>query len=228
MSEEILVSPYTAIRLFTKTYLAFGDVVLTNRKYKITREAWIASMFLIAISQDTKSGWWFTPVLREGSPDFNCYSFTRSNKGNFTNRSFLKLEVFEWRKEQNETDFLKAIEKIKLKKIIDPQITLVCYIKRNILIPPAVGLNSKIKEMNPRIKDIWYLGDISGDATTWRVTQVYPNVLDIDINYDRILKTKETYGFIRAYRGKSDKVEYEPTGKKVLLTPEFNLRLKDI
>jgi len=227
MVTEILVNPYTAIRLFAKTYLAFGDEVLTTRKYKITREAWIASMFLIALDQQSKTEWWLTPVSGSGSPDFNCYSFSRSKDNSFTNRSFLKLEVFEWRKEQNELDFLDALTEIKLKKIIDPNITILCYIRRNSLIPPAIGLNQKLKTISPRVKDIWYLGDVSGDATLWRVTQLYPNTLAIDINYDHILQTKETQSFLHAYRAKSEKLEFEPIGKKVLLTPEFDLKLEE-
>ena len=227
MNDEILVNPYTSIRLFAKTYLAFGNSVITNSKYKVTREAWIASMFLIALNQQSKSEWWLTPVLKSGSPDFNCYSFTRSSDGSFTNRSLLKLEVFEWRKEQDETDFLEALKRIKLRKIVDPEITIVCYVCRNSLIPSAIELNPKLKALNPHVKDIWYLGDVSGDATIWRVTQLYPITLAIDINYDQILQTKETHSFLHAYRDKSDKLEFEPTGKKVLLTPEFNLKLED-
>lgn len=227
MNDEILVNPHTAIRLFAKTYLAFGNSVITNSKYKVTREAWIASMFLIALNQQSKLEWWLTPVLKSGSPDFNCYSFTRSDDGSFTNRSLLKLEVFEWRKEQDEADFLEALKKIKLRKIVDPELTVVCYIRRNSLIPPAIELNPKLKEINPHVKDIWYLGDVSGDVTIWRVTQLYPNTLAIDINYDQILQTKEIHSFLHAYRGKSDKLEFEPTGKKVLLTPEFRLKLEE-
>jgi hypothetical protein len=221
MNDEILVNPYTAVRLFAKTYLAFGNQVLTNSKYKITREAWIASMFLIALGQESKLQWWLTPVLKSDSPDFNCYSFSRSNDNSFTNRSMLKLEVFEWRKERDEKDFLEALKKIKLRKIVDPEITIVCYIRRSGLIPPAIELNFKLKALKPCVKDIWYLGDVSGDATTWRVTQLYPNTSAIDMNYDQILQTKETHSLLHGYRGKSDKLEFEPTGKKVLLTPEF-------
>lgn len=226
-NEEILVNPYTAMRLFARTYLTFGNEVLTKSKFKMTREAWTASMFLVALGQHTKLDWYFTPVIDNGSPDFNCYSFTRSSKGIGNSRSLLKLEVFEWRKEQTEADFLGALKRIKLNKIIDPQITIVCYIRRTSLIPSAVKLRSKIKKINPKVKDIWYLGDVSGDSTIWRVTQIYPNTLAIDIDYDKILQTKETHSFIHTYRGKSDKMEYEPTGKKVLLTPEFELKLEE-
>ena len=224
MDKEILVNPITAIRLFAQTYLTYGDEVFKDRKYKLTREAWITSMFLIARGQHEKSEWWLTPVLDSGSPDFNCYSFFHNNKSDFSIRSKLKLEVFEWRKEQNEPDFLEALKKIKLNKIIDPEITLVCYARIDGIIPPAVDLYPKIKKINPHIKDIWYLGDISGDASIWRVTEVFPDILAIDLNYDQILNTKETHSFIYAYRGKSDKLEFEHTGKKILLTPEFEIK----
>jgi len=224
--EEILVNPHTAIRLFAKTYLRIGDLVLKDRKYKVTREAWIASMFLIAISKHTKFDWWFTPVS-DGSPDFNCFSFTRSEKWNGNNKSLLKLEVFEWRKEDKEDDFFEALKKIKLNKIIDPQITIVCYVRRLAIIPPAVELNKKLKELNPRVKDIWFLGDVTSDSKMWRVTQIYPNTLAVDLDYDEILSTEVEHKFMHSYRGKSDEVKYEPTGKKVYLTPEFELKLEE-
>ena len=190
--EEILVNPYTAIRLFAKTYLGVGNLLLVDRKYKVTREAWIASMFLIAISKHTKLDWWLTPVLDSGSPDFNCYSFTRSEKWNGNNKSLLKLEVFEWRKEDSKADFLEALKKIKLNKIIDPQITIVCYVKRFAVIPPAVELREKLKEINPKVKDIWFLGDITADSRMWRVTQIYPNTLAVGVKYP-----KHGEGFLR-------------------------------
>lgn len=224
-TNEILVSPYTAIRLFAKTYLRFKEQTFTDRRFKVTREAWIASMFLIGLNKHSKSEWWFSPVTDSGSPDFNSYSFVRSSKGDFSERQLRKLEVFEWRKEDNEAIFIKALERIKLKKIVDPEITILCYIRRNTVIPPAIKLYSELKEINPKVKDIWYLGDVSKDSSIWRVTQLYPNTLAINLDYDEILNTKEDHSFLHAYRGKSDKVEYEPTGKQVLLSPEFKFKI---
>lgn len=227
MNEEILVNPYTAIRLFAKTYLHFGDMVFRDRKYKITREAWICSMFLLALKKNSGEDWYFKPETKTGSPDFYCYTFIhdKSKKGSI--RPELKLEVFEWRKEDGKNDFMEALKKIKLRKIVDPQLTLICYIRRNQKIPPAIELNKQLKELKPKVKDIWYLGDITPDSKTWRITQIYPNTLAIDLDYDEIITTKEEHSSIHAYRGKSEKMEYEPTGKKVLLTPEFNIIVEE-
>lgn len=226
--DEILVNPQTSIRLFSRTYLAFGETVLEDRKYKVTREAWIASMYLLGISKVTNSDWWLTPVSdKSGSPDFNCYSFLRNASNKFTERSMIKLEVFEWRKEKKEADFLKALKKIKLDKIVDPQITIICYVRKDTVLPPAVDLNSQIKQISPKVKDIWYLGNTSIDGKMWRLTQIYPNTLAIDLDYDEILQTREEYSFLYGYKGKSDHVEYEPTEKQVLLTPEFEIKVAD-
>ena len=226
--EEILINPHTAIRLFARTYLSFGNEVLEKRKYKITREAWIASMFLIGISKETQSAWWLAPVTdKSGSPDFNCYTFVRNTLKESTDKPRIKLEVFEWRKEQAETVFIDALKKIKLDKIIDPQITIVCYVRRGAVLPPAVELNSQLKKISPNVKDIWYLGDVSSDAKIWRLTQIFPNTLAIDIDSDEILQTKEERSFVHAYRGKSDKIEFETTGKQVQLSPEFDIQIID-
>ena len=226
-SQEILVNPYAAIRLFAKTYLHFGDIVLKDRKYKLTREAWISSMFLLALKKNSGEEWYFRPETNTGSPDFYCYTFIHDKTKRGSIRPEIKLEVFEWRKEEGESDFLEALREIKLNKIIDPQLTLICYIRRNQIISPAVVLNKKLKEIKPNVKDIWYLGDVTPDAKTWRITQIYPNTLAIDLDYDEILTTKETHSFIHPFRAKSDKLEYEPTGKKVLLTPEFTIRIEE-
>lgn len=226
-SKEILVSPYTAIRLFARTYLHFGDIVFKDRKYKLTREAWITSMFLLALKKHSGEEWYFKPETKAGSPDFYSYTFIHDKSKRGSVRPEAKLEVFEWRKEDNENDFLEALKKIKLNKIVDPNLTLVCYIRRNQIIPPAVDLNRKLKEIKPNVKDIWYLGDVTIDAKIWRVTQIYPNTLAIDLDYDEVLTTKEEHSFINPYRGKSDKLEYEPTGEQVILTPEFDIRMVD-
>lgn len=221
--DEILINPYTAIRLFAKTYLSIGTTIFTDRKYKVTREAWISSMFLLALNKHLNQDWYFKPETHSGSPDFYCYTFIHNKLRGGSIKPEIKLEVFEYRKEENESDFIEVLKKIKLNKIVDPQLTLICYIRRNQKIPPAVELNEKLKEIKPRVKDIWYLGDITPDSKTWRVTQIYPNMLAIDLDYDEILSTKEEHSFIHSYRAKSNKLEYEHTGKKVRLTPEFDL-----
>lgn len=224
--DNYLVNPYTVIRLFAKTYLSFGDKILKDRKYKVTREAWIASMFLIALSNDSGTQWWLTPVSdSSGSPDFNCYTLKISTKYKGAEKSRIKLEVFEWRKSDPSEEFISALQRIKLNKIIDPEITLLCYIKDDGLIPPATELNSRLKLINPNIKDIWYLGDVSLDAKIWRVTQIYPNLMAIDIDYDEILNTKEQHSFIHTYRASGEKIEFELTNQQVILTPEFEFHL---
>jgi hypothetical protein len=220
---EILVNPYTAIRLFAKTYLSIGETLFTDRKYKITREAWIGSMFLLALKNQSDEEWYFKPETISGSPDFYCYTFLHDKSRGGSIKPEIKLEVFEWRKEEKEKDFIEALKRIKLDKIIDPQITIVCYIRRNEKIPPAIELNKRLKEIKPKVKDIWYLGDVTPDSKTWRITQIYPNTLAIDLDYDQALTIKEEHSFIHSFRGKSDKLEYEPTGKQVRLTPTFDL-----
>lgn len=225
--KDILVNPYTAIRLFAKTFLYFGEEIFKNRKYKITREAWTASMYLIALQQHSKQEWYFRPEIQDGSPDFYCYTFIFDEVKGGSIKPEMKLEVFEWRKEDNESNFLEALKRIKLNKIVDPNITIVCYVKKGTVLPPAVELNKQLQEIKPKVKDIWYLGDVSPDSKKWRVTQIYPNPVAIDIDYDEILETKEKHSFIHAYRGKSKGLEYEPTGKQVLLTPEFEFKIID-
>jgi len=233
MENEILINPLTAIRLFAEVCLSVGDDLLLNRKYKVTREAWIAAMFLLALEKEEKKDWWFTPVLdKSGSPDFNCFSFVRNEnikikeksiKGN--EKHLIKLEVFEWRKEDPEDNFINALKKIKLDKIIDPEITILCYVRKNTVIPPVLLLIEKIKEISPKVKDIWYLGNIDPNSRFWRISQIYPSSNAIDLDYDEILLSpKEEHSFIHSYRGKSDKLEYEHTEKQILLTPEFELK----
>jgi len=225
MDEEILVNPYTAIRLFARTYLAFGEEVLKDRKFKVTREAWIAAMYLLGRSKSDNKDWWLAPVTdKSGSPDFYCYSFVRNKSDEHTVRERIKLEVFEWRKEEKVDNLLEALKRIKLDKIIDPEITIVCYIRRDFAVPPAVELKNQIEKFSVKVKDVWYLGNIDPEGKMWRVTQLYPNNMAVDLNYDEILATKESYSFLHAYRGKSDNVIYEHTGSQVLLTPEFKIQ----
>ncbi|QHO63161.1 hypothetical protein [Candidatus Chazhemtobacterium aquaticus] len=222
--EEVLISPYTAVRLFAKTYLNVGGVLLSDRRYKVTREAWIASMFLIALQDKFGMEWWFTPVRDDGSPDFNCYSFVEGEIGN--SKELLKLEVFEWRKEVEEEDIVEAVKKIKLNKIVDPNITLLCYVRRNVVIPPATILKDKFANLNPKVKDIWYIGDVTPDSKEWRITQVFPNIVAIDLDYDKVLGTKEERSFITSSFGKTEGDKFKPTGKEVLLTPEFDIEVQ--
>lgn len=226
--DDIWVNPYTSIRLFARTYLSIKDDVFKKRDFKVTREGWITSMFLIALMKHSKRDWWLRPNPEDTSPDFFCSSFLRNETDQYTMRSEMKVDVFEWRKESTFETFFEALVKTKLEKVFDPKLTLVCYVRKNIVIPPVVELNEKIKSLkNLRIKDIWYLGDITSDSSIWRVAQMYPNPMAIDINYDEILQTKEPLSFVHSYRAKSDKFEYETTGKQVTLKPDYFFELLD-
>ncbi len=222
---DTLINPTAAIRLFAKCLVYFGDEVLTTRRFKTTREAWITSMYLLALSRITGCDWWLTHVKdKSGSPDFNCYTFVKNDVTNSIDKSSSKVEVFEWRETHAEKNFINAIKIIKLDKIVDPQLTLVCYIRRNTVLPSAVKLANELKKINPKVKDIWYLGDVSADARIWRVTKIFPNIDAIDLNYEKILSTKELVSFVQPYRSKSNKLEYEKTGRHTILTPEFEVQ----
>jgi len=228
MEKEILVNPITAIRLFAKTYLTYREKLLNDRKFKVTREAWITSMYLLALEKNSSEKWWLAPVNdKSGSPDFNCYSFVRKSNIPGNIRQIRKVEVFEWRKEEKENDFVEALKEIKLNKIIDEELTLVCYIRRDINLPSLVSLHEQLKNTSIHVMDIWYLACVDNESKKWKVSQIYPNLMTIDLDYDEVLNLKEERSFINCYRGKSNEFKYENTDKKVLLTPEFELKELD-
>ena len=126
-----------------------------------------------------------------------------------------------------EDSFIEALKTIKLRKIIDPQITLLCYVRKTVAVPPVIELNMEIIRIAPKVKDIWYVGDVSVDSKIWRIAQVYPNPMAIDLDYDEILRTRAERSFIHSYLGKSNGVVYESSGKKVVLTPEFDFVVEE-
>src|SRR3972149_9022017 len=96
--DDILVNPQTVIRLFARSYLVLKGDLLYKREYKVTREAWITSMYLLAL-QHYKKGrdWWLKPNPEDNSPDFFCSSFVRSEKDTHTVKLEMDIDVFEWR-----------------------------------------------------------------------------------------------------------------------------------
>lgn len=215
--DDIVVNPLTVIRLFNNTFLSVGEEIFKSAKYKVTREAWITSVFLFALGKHEHRDWWLKPNKLDVAPDFYCFTYQVSNK--YSAQYTRSVEVFEWRKE-SKFSFIEAL-KNKISKLVVPEMTVVCYIRKSGRLESIKSLSEKVKLLKPRLKDIWVVASLAPNEDNFMVAQIYPDPLRIDIAYDELTNQKEQVSFLHPYRGKSEKLIYEPLGKKILLTPDF-------
>lgn len=218
--EDIYIHSLTAIRLFNKTYISIGNQIFTDRNYKVTREAWIASMFLYGLSKREQREWFLRPNPKDEAPDFYSCSF---KKESFVIQETRSIEVFEWRKESKNA-FMDALNK-KIRNIYAKSITVVCYLRKSGKLDSVLKLSEKTSKINPRVMDVWCLAAVKPKEESFALFQLYPEPVRLsDVEYDSLLKEKEEVKFIYPYRRKSKELKFEPLGKKILLTPEFNFK----
>ncbi len=215
--DDIYVNPLTAIRLFNKTYISIREKIFSDKRYKVTREAWIASMFLFGLSKREQRDWFLRPNPRDETPDFYSCSFKEES---YVVRETRQLEVFEWRKESSEV-FLTALKR-KIKNLHAKSITVICYLRKAGNIGNVRELSEKVQKIKINVMDLWCLASVKPKESHFALFQIYPSPFRLnDTDYDLLLKEREKVSFVKPYRGKREDLKFEPLGKKVLLTPEF-------
>lgn len=220
--EDIYIHPKAAIRLFNDSYRAFGTQVLTSSRFKVSREAWITSVFLYTLGRAEGREWFLRPNPKDEAPDFYCCTFTKETKG--VVQYIREVEIFEWRKE-SDNDFIKSLHERKIKRLVVPKITLVCYVRKPGPFGPIKSLSEQINGLKPKVMDIWILASTLPDESRYIVSQLYPHLAAFNFDYNEVLGEKEKVSFVRGFRaGKADDIEFQPFGK-VLLTPEFQFKI---
>ncbi|MFH0943204.1 MAG: hypothetical protein V1810_03460 [Candidatus Beckwithbacteria bacterium] len=220
-SDEILVNPCTAISLLERSAREAGlDTINTERFYERTREAWIASVFLLALRKIEGNPWWFKVNSEKHlAPDVFAYKFLEFEPRK-TRRLEKFIEVFRWVK-NTKTTLIGEIEK-KLNKHYPSSFTLVCYVMRKGKIKLA-KINSKLRKIRPNSSEIWILGTSKQNPRDVLVGRVWPELLTTKINIDDECAILTEPKFLVPYRGYKKDLMYEKLGKTALLKPNFDV-----
>lgn len=217
---DILVHANAVIRVFDIGISSVGGSAMEkNPAYYITREAWIAAVYLLALSQITNKGWWLLINPEENSEkDSTAYSFVEVSLKR-TDRQELPIQVFT--RPETMTNVIFDSFKDKLEADLS-NTSLVCYSNKSEKID-LIDLTQKIKQLSPKVRDCWIVGNRPGSPRIKVIIQVYPNVhKPVEVNLDTNYQKPEEKTFLQPYRGPRNGDLFEPLGKTILLKPNFD------
>lgn len=214
---EIYVNPKIAVRAFYGALAKHGEAVLSERKFKITREGWVAAMFLVALQNHENSQWWMQPNPSD-PPDF--YVSKLYHDGGRINEDTRQVEVFEHR----EGSIINAI-KTKIEGWNAPEFSVVCYSRVAGSISP-IELAEQVKVLEPRVGSISVVAALDPNLGKHMVGQVYPAPvwMEVDLAKDVFAPDDSEIEFMGITRGAGGEPTLKPLGKKAILTYDFQLK----
>lgn len=191
------------------------ETIKNKRKFSKTREAWIASIFLLRKILTEGRLWYLRQNYIEDSVDDIYARSLEQINGVVYSDKILPIQVFR-RTEYSEETLLDSIKK-KLKDDLQ-NTSLVLYVIRDEVILWDT-LMDEVKKINPKVIDITIIGNIGGRK--FIVGQVFPSKFISFVNLDlyKISGNK----MIEA----EEVIKPEETGitklGKALLTPTFDV-----
>lgn len=222
-NDNVWINPNSAVKLFTKYVTSKAQnieelkLVIKERSFKPTVEAWIASMYLLAMDKLYPDVRHFLQHNPNDPPDF--YGLDLFNESGLIHGYIRDIEVFEYVPETTLTlsdEINKKIQKAYSRKTI-----LVCHIRKTL--KETVGnLHEMVRSLNPR-NEVWIIGGRSDGDSPNLVAQIFPDMNAVTVDVDDVLHSDIQPAFIEGTMGKSTEMVFEPTGKSILLTPEFKM-----
>lgn len=217
------INPRTVIKLLSKTLLnrtsSPSDIlsITKSRELKITVEAWRASMYCIALEKLDSNVRCFIQQNLKDPPDFYGLNLFMEN-GKLAGYES-DIEVFEYPDESK----LKIFDEIKKKilKAYSSKTILICHITNTNFKESLGSIYEKICTLHPK-NEVWVIGSAQ-DGINQIVARVYPDLLKVEVDISKILKSASKPAFITGVMGKSDSLTFENTGKQMLITPQFEI-----
>jgi hypothetical protein len=208
--EDTYISPVVFLELSDDTRKEVGEKeLLTSRKYKVLREAWIASTFSVALSMGTSKNlgtgnvWWLRPNPEDVAPDFFAFNTKEIIGKDYKEGLNARWEVFEW--EEHSKDTLIDAVKRKVGRLHDGKMSVIGYLTKSNQNLDFKALHLALMEQKPDVLEVWLLAKIKEQNSSLVLIQVYP------YHYARRVPTtipnyfKEPYAFIRKFRGRDNK-----------------------
>lgn len=219
---DILVHPVVVVKLIDHTTQQVEpSKVIRDRTYAITREAWIAAVFLLGLKKITQKTWWLRVNPEENSAeDIYATSYKPINISGSI-QYILSIQVFR-HTDHDKGSVIEGIKK-KLKKTDLSNCILVCYLMKWEFVKWN-ELHEEIKKSKPSASEIWIIGNVGNRKMT--IFQVYPCLNHAEVDLDVVSIPKNEPKFIKPYQvSKKESLKkgpyIHPLGKIVVLKPDF-------
>lgn len=207
---DTYVSPLVFVELFEDTRKEVGEkLILASRKYKVLREAWIASMFSITLSMGAAknmgmdSVWWLRPNPEDVAPDFFAFNTKAVEGKDYKEGVNARWEVFEWG-ERSKYQLADAVTR-KVNRLHDDKMSVIGYISKANEPIEFREIHMLLTEQKPDILEVWLLTKIKELGNALVLAQVYPYAYVVPVPTTIPTYFKEPYAFITKFRGQGNK-----------------------
>ncbi len=204
--DDVYVSPVVFMEIFEDTRKEIGNEIFTSRKYKVLREAWVASIFSVTLSLGTSASmgtgkvWWLRPNPEDVAPDFFAFNTKLIPGEEYMEGINARWEVFEWGK-RSEYEFIEAVKR-KVGRLHDNKMSVIGYATKENEVLDFKTLYEELKAQPPDVLEVWILAKINELGDTLTLTQVYPYAYTRPAPTNVPVYFKEPYAFISKFRGK--------------------------
>jgi len=215
LNDSVWYSPLNVISHFKRIEKGLSTSELASKKFRKAREAFEVAIMLVGMRSILRREFWLQLVGDEfESPDIRTGTFTSPTRTRADDFSIQDVEVVEYNDYSQETliDFLKRT-KLSNKKSYDSLTTILCYISRNMHLPPFRDLHDDLLKEGISCP-IMVVGKTSPENETYKSAQINPRV-DLMAEFDLIkeLKDKKYKGVLSLVRGTAPKFDYRPDVK---------------
>lgn len=215
LHDPIWYSPLNVIFHFKRIEKELSEIEHKSKKFRKAREAFAVAVMVVGIRSILKKEFWLQLVGDESeSPDVRTGTFVLSARTKSNNFSIQDVEVVEYNDYSRETliDFLKRT-KFSNKKSYDPLTTILCYVRRNMYLPPLQDLYNNLHEEGIRCR-VMIVGKTSSEYETYKIAQIYPSVgLIAEFDFVKELKSKKYKKVLLLERGMVPKFDYRSDEK---------------
>lgn len=226
---NIWINPITVIKLFTRYILSKVTLpediseLVKNSRLKPTTEAWRAAMYLLALEKKSPEINHYMQMNPDDPPDaFGLELFMRDG---LLNGHIRGIEVFQYPQE-SELSFEEELKK-KIDKAYDKDTVLICHVRKKEFKNTIGNIHESMKKLHPR-NEIWIIGGSQSDQMGDQlVAKVFPNTDMVQINIHEVMNMRGYKDFIQGGLGVRRSMIFEPTGKEMILTPDFQIKELD-
>ncbi|HSX42719.1 MAG TPA: hypothetical protein VLF59_01400 [Candidatus Saccharimonadales bacterium] len=198
---DVYVSPVVFVELFDDTRKEVGDKELFgSRKYKVLREAWIASLFSVTLSIGLGGVWWLRPNPEDVAPDFFAFNTKEVEGEDYKEGINARWEIFEW----GEHSTYKLVDAVKRKagRLHDNKMSVIGYAAKSNETLDFQAIHAALMEQKPDVLEVWLLAKIKEFNNAHVLTQVYPYLYAVPVPATIPAYFNEPYAFVSKYRGK--------------------------
>jgi len=215
LNDPIWYPPVNVIAHFKRIENSFSEEEKKSKVFRKMEEMFAVAIMLVGIKKIQKKDYWLQLVEdKEQSPDVRTITFVSPRKISPNDISIQDVEVvtYDYFSDDMFVDFMERT-KLSNKKGYDALTTILCHIRRDILLPPLRELQQRlaIKKFS---SSVMILGKTSPDKEVYKIAQINPLIdLNVEFNATEELRTSKPTRVLKLMRGSKSNFQHYPNEK---------------